>query len=97
MSWARLELPMRTGAPFFLLKDGPTGRRQKTVCTPARFLLGERLRIQGGQLTKRAEIFKVIHSAPESGGWLWDMTLSDPAELGKLLDSAGYAELVASL
>lgn len=39
----------------------------------------------------------LANSAPESGGWLWDMTLSDPAELGKLLDSAGYAELVAGL
>jgi len=31
--------PMRTGAPFFLLKDGLTGRQQnQTVCMPARFL-----------------------------------------------------------
>jgi hypothetical protein len=38
--WATFLLPLRTGAPFFLLKDGLTGRRQKqTVCTPARFLL----------------------------------------------------------
>lgn len=39
----------------------------------------------------------LVNSAPESDGWLWDMALSDPAELGELLDSAAYAELVAGL
>jgi len=39
----------------------------------------------------------LVNSAPESDGWLWDMALSDSAELGELLDSAAYAELVAGL
>jgi len=28
MAWATLKLPLRTGAPFFLLKDGSAGRRR---------------------------------------------------------------------
>jgi hypothetical protein len=35
---------MRTGAPFFLLKDGVTGWRTITVCTPARFLFRKTIR-----------------------------------------------------
>ena len=30
--WDRFKQPMRTGAPFFLLKDGVTGRRQNKLC-----------------------------------------------------------------
>src|ERR1017187_9236188 len=30
--WATFLMPLRTGAPFFLLKDGLTGRRQKLLC-----------------------------------------------------------------
>ena len=39
----------------------------------------------------------LVNSAPESDGWLWEMTLADAAELSGLLDAAGYAELVAGL
>ena len=39
----------------------------------------------------------LVNSAPESDGWLWDMTLADPADLDGLLDHAAYAELVAGL
>ena len=39
----------------------------------------------------------LVNSAPESDGWLWDMTLADLAELDGLLDHAAYAELVAGL
>jgi hypothetical protein len=37
--WVRFLMPLRTGAPFFLLKDGPRVGDSSTVCTPARFLL----------------------------------------------------------
>jgi hypothetical protein len=33
--WATFSVPLRTGAPFFLLKDGLTGRRQKPNCVHA--------------------------------------------------------------
>ena len=39
----------------------------------------------------------LVNSAPETDGWLWDMTLADPAELNDLLDAAAYADLVAGL
>ena len=35
-------MPLRTGAPFFLLKDGLTGRRQITVCNAGPFSFGKK-------------------------------------------------------
>jgi len=39
----------------------------------------------------------LVNSAAESEGWFFKMTLSDPAELGDMMDEAAYRALVASL
>ena len=40
---------------------------------------------------------ELVNTDPEGGGWLWQMTLSDSAELEGLMDEAGYQEYVAGL
>jgi glycine cleavage system H protein len=37
----------------------------------------------------------IVNSAPESDGWLWQMTLSDPAQLEGMMDEAAYKAMVA--
>jgi glycine cleavage system H protein len=37
---------------------------------------------------------QLVNSAPESDGWLWKMTLSDPSQLGAMMDEAAYLEMV---
>jgi glycine cleavage system H protein len=37
----------------------------------------------------------IVNSAPESGGWLWQMTLSDPSQLEGMMDEAAYKAMVA--
>lgn len=39
----------------------------------------------------------LINSAPESDGWLFKMTLSDPGELDDLMDKAAYKSYVEGL
>ena len=38
-----------------------------------------------------------VNSAPTEGGWFFKMRLSDPSELQKLLDEAGYNSYTATL
>jgi glycine cleavage system H protein len=40
---------------------------------------------------------ELVNSDPESGGWLFRLTLSDPAELDGLMDKAAYDAYVAGL
>ena len=40
---------------------------------------------------------ELVNSDPESGGWLFRVTLSDSAELGLLMDKPMYDEYVAGL
>ena len=40
---------------------------------------------------------ELVNSDPESGGWLFRVTLSDSAELGALMDKPAYDEYVAGL
>jgi glycine cleavage system H protein len=40
---------------------------------------------------------ELVNTAAEADGWLFQLTLSDPAELGALMDKAAYDEYVASL
>ena len=40
---------------------------------------------------------ELVNSAPEGDGWLWQMTLADPAELEALMDEAAYRGFVATL
>ena len=40
---------------------------------------------------------ELVNSDPEVGGWLFRLTLSDPAELAGLMDQAAYDEFVAGL
>ncbi|MBN8500825.1 MAG: glycine cleavage system protein GcvH [Sphingomonadales bacterium] len=40
---------------------------------------------------------ELVNSDPENGGWLFRLTLSDPAELGTLMDKAAYDAFVAGL
>lgn len=40
---------------------------------------------------------ELVNSDPEVGGWLFRLTLSDPAELDGLMDQAAYDEYVAGL
>ena len=40
---------------------------------------------------------ELVNSDPESGGWLFRVTLSDSAELGTLMDKPAYDEYVAGL
>jgi glycine cleavage system H protein len=39
----------------------------------------------------------LVNTAPESDGWFFKLTLSDPAELAGLMDEAAYKALVATL
>ncbi len=38
---------------------------------------------------------QLVNSAPESDGWLWKMTLSDPSQLEGMMDEAAYLKMVA--
>lgn len=40
---------------------------------------------------------ELVNTAPEGDGWLWQMTLSDPAELEALMDEAAYSAFVDTL
>ena len=40
---------------------------------------------------------ELVNTDPESGGWLFRLTLSDPAELDGLMDRAAYDAYVAGL
>ncbi len=40
---------------------------------------------------------ELVNSDPETGGWLFRLTLSDPAELEGLMDQAAYDAYVAGL
>lgn len=40
---------------------------------------------------------ELVNTDPEGEGWLWQMMLSDPAELDGLLDEAAYQAFVAEL
>jgi glycine cleavage system H protein len=40
---------------------------------------------------------ELVNSDPETGGWLFRLTLSDPAELDGLMDQAAYDAFVAGL
>ena len=44
-----------------------------------------------------ADTPELVNSAPEGDGWLWRMTLSEPAELDALMDEKSYREYVAGL
>lgn len=39
----------------------------------------------------------LVNSAPETEGWFFKLTLSDPAELDALMDEAAYATFVEGL
>ena len=39
----------------------------------------------------------LLNSDPEAGGWIVKITMTQPDELGELMDEAAYKELVASL
>lgn len=39
----------------------------------------------------------LVNSAPETAGWFFKLTLSDPAELDALMDEAAYATFVEGL
>ena len=40
---------------------------------------------------------ELVNTAPEGDGWLWQMTLSDPAELEALMDEPAYRDFIATL
>lgn len=40
---------------------------------------------------------ELVNTDPEGEGWLWKMTLSDPAELDGLMDDVAYQAFVAEL
>lgn len=40
---------------------------------------------------------ELVNTDPEGEGWLWKMTLADPAELEGLMDEAAYQAFVAEL
>ncbi|WP_298286376.1 glycine cleavage system protein GcvH [Novosphingobium sp.] len=40
---------------------------------------------------------ELVNTDPEGDGWLWKMTLSDPAELDGLMDEASYQAFIAEL
>ncbi len=44
-----------------------------------------------------AEDPALVNTAPESEGWFFKLTLSDPGELEGLMDSAAYQAFVATL
>ena len=37
---------------------------------------------------------QLVNTAPESDGWLWKMTLSDPSQLDAMMDEAAYLKMV---
>jgi glycine cleavage system H protein len=37
---------------------------------------------------------QLVNTAPESDGWLWKMTLSDPSQLDAMMDEATYLKMV---
>ena len=37
---------------------------------------------------------QLVNSAPQSDGWLWKMTLSDPSQLDGMMDEAAYLKMV---
>ena len=39
----------------------------------------------------------LVNTAPETQGWFFRLTLSDPGELGGLMDDAAYKAFVAAL
>ena len=39
----------------------------------------------------------LVNEEPETGGWFYKLTLSDPSELEALMDEAAYAAFVAKL
>jgi len=39
----------------------------------------------------------LVNTAPETAGWFFKLTLSDPTELATLMDEAAYKTFVASL
>jgi glycine cleavage system H protein len=38
---------------------------------------------------------ELINEQPYGEGWLWRMRVTNPADLGSLLDAAGYAAVIA--
>lgn len=40
---------------------------------------------------------ELVNTDPQGEGWLWKMTLSDPAELDGLMDEASYQAFIAEL
>ncbi len=40
---------------------------------------------------------ELVNSDAETGGWLFRVTLADPAELGELMDEAAYKDYVEGL
>lgn len=44
-----------------------------------------------------AEQPELVNTAAEGAGWLWRMTVADPAQLGALMDEAAYKTYVAGL
>ena len=40
---------------------------------------------------------ELVNSTAEGDGWLWRMTLADPAQLEALMDEASYREYMAGL
>lgn len=55
----------------------------------------------GGTVTEGnpalAEQPDLVNSDPEGEGWFFKLTLSDPSEVGKLMDEDAYKSFVASL
>ena len=37
---------------------------------------------------------QLVNSAPQSDGWLWKMTLTDPSQLEVMMDEAAYLKMV---
>jgi len=50
--------------------------------------------VVNGDLEEQPEL---VNSDAEGDGWLWKMTLSDPAELASLMDEAAYQTFVTEL
>ena len=44
-----------------------------------------------------ADDSSLVNTAPETEGWFFKLTLSDPSELDSLMDEAAYATFVAGL
>ena len=40
---------------------------------------------------------ELVNTDPETGGWLFRLTLSDAGELAGLMDAAAYADYIAGL